>query len=61
MTDLAVAFLALFLAALALLIVAIACLDELTTENRALKRKSAARVRELEQEKRILTLLKDNQ
>jgi hypothetical protein len=48
MTDLAVAFLTLFLVALALLIVAIACLDELTDDNRALKKAAARRIRDLE-------------
>lgn len=51
MTNLAVAFLTLFVVCLALLIVAIACLDEEATDNRRLRAAAARRVRELEQEK----------
>jgi hypothetical protein len=52
MTSLAVAFMTLFVLALALLIVAIACLDELTDDNRALKKAAARRIRDLEGEAR---------
>jgi hypothetical protein len=52
MTSLAVGFATLFVVALALLIIAISCLDELTDETRALKREAARRILELEAEKK---------
>lgn len=49
MTNLAVAFLTLFLVCLALLILAIALLDEESLEHRRTKAACARRVRELEE------------
>lgn len=51
MTWLAASFAALFMAAIALLIVLLGCLDEQTTELRRLKHAAARRILELEREK----------